>query len=260
MTLEENFKYLMFVGCGRSGSTVAGQLLNAHPNFLISNELRILQNCIGGNKLIRQELNNLIKRATYEFDQDLENSVFHSQTLNRWQKDWKNIATSAKELNLNKEKIMFLGDKKQGGNSKLFKTRRSDCLRVLDGISWVPISTIRSPSQILISYSKISENLEKSCQEFVSDMLTGIKLVQERGGIFINYERLAESPSSYASVLEKKFNIEVNEGWKHLVGNIIQKKEPTIPKREHRDILKRTPDWEELKEKCKELEIDDALI
>lgn len=250
----------MFVGCGRSGSTVVGQLLNAHPNFLISNELRILQSCVEAKKHIRQELGNLAKRAIYEFEEDLQNSQFHSQTISKWQKDWKNISKIAKDLGINKEKISFIGDKKQGGNSKLFKIRHEECVVALKGMDWVPVCVVRSPSQIMISYSRVSGDLEKSFKEFVSDMLVGIRLVQEKEGIFIKYDDLMDNPHEYACKIEKKFNLIPNSEWKKLVCRVVQKKQQQHPKEEYFKILEKIPEWKELKQKIKELEIADTFI
>ena len=43
---KKNNNYLVFVGSGRTGSTLVGQLLNNHPNIAISSELRVLTNAL----------------------------------------------------------------------------------------------------------------------------------------------------------------------------------------------------------------------
>ena len=51
---KKNNNYLVFVGSGRTGSTLVGQLLNKHPNIAISSELRVLTNAL--KKLVLFEL------------------------------------------------------------------------------------------------------------------------------------------------------------------------------------------------------------
>ena len=51
-------RFCIFIGHGRSGSTLVGALLNAHPNIVLSNELDILGYL--GDRLTRYQLFNLI--------------------------------------------------------------------------------------------------------------------------------------------------------------------------------------------------------
>ena len=53
---KKNNNYLVFVGSGRTGSTLVGQLLNKHPNIAISSELRVLTNALKKNKKVKKYL------------------------------------------------------------------------------------------------------------------------------------------------------------------------------------------------------------
>ena len=58
---KKNNNYLVFVGSGRTGSTLVGQLLNKHPNIAISSELRVLTNALKKNKKVKKYLKKIEK-------------------------------------------------------------------------------------------------------------------------------------------------------------------------------------------------------
>tara|TARA_B100001175_G_C19478660_1_gene625833 strand:+ start:532 stop:1314 length:783 start_codon:yes stop_codon:yes gene_type:complete len=111
MLINECPNFLLTIGYGRSGSTMLGQILNQHPNFLVTTEFRFLQKYYHSNKTEKDEIelvNSLIKQANKEH-------MYGSKKILNNQKDNLNI-----NLKLSKKNILYYGDKKSGGNTTIF--------------------------------------------------------------------------------------------------------------------------------------------
>ncbi len=141
-------KYCMFVGSQRSGHSLVGSLLDAHPNMVIAHELNALR-CLE---------KGLSKRKIYHFI--LQNSRRHASAKrqvtgysyavpNQWQGKFKTIKV--------------IGDKKGGGSSLIIR-KNPDILDILQNKMDIPIKfihVIRNPyDNITTIASRKGANLE----------------------------------------------------------------------------------------------------
>jgi hypothetical protein len=220
VSLSPNFKYLLFVGSGRTGSTLVGQILNCHPNILITNESRILQHCINTDTQLISHVPKLIDIAHHEFLNGTHqyDKPEKQQHKNKWQRDWKNTA----QLSLpEKSTIRFIGDKKQGGNTKLITHSEDKVRNALSKINFVPITVMRNPEQVFKSYLRLNNDLTVSRKTVFNDMLTGYSFCKENNGIIIRYETLLNDPAGWCKKISKSLELEYNEGWKEVVCNTV---------------------------------------
>lgn len=93
--------FLLTIGYGRTGSTLLGNILNNHPNCLVSNEVRFLTNYNGLNA---EFLINKIIKNSYK-------NYLNCNIFNKNQKD-----SILNNIKLKKQDIYCIGDKKSGGN------------------------------------------------------------------------------------------------------------------------------------------------
>lgn len=187
--------YLVFVGSGRTGSTLLGQLLNKHPNIAISSELRVITNAFKKNKKVNKYLKEIARVSS------TESFVPHKYIDNdknpqflKWQKDW-----VIPEINFSekypKEKILIYGDKKQGGNTQAFIQDESKVWDLLSGLNLKFISINRHPYSILNSYKNVGFDIDEYVDEYIGIQKKANKIIQEQNGLSLYYEELLGSPN-----------------------------------------------------------------
>jgi len=185
--IDDNRKYLFFIGSGRTGSTLLGQLINYHPSCLISNESRFLQSCIDKNQPVKESLSRMVNQAAHEFNMGLEESSTHKNTLSRYQKDWIDMGDLSEREDFLKSTVRIIGDKKAGGNSSLFRSNPDKFCRFIDLIgreSVYFIQIIRNPLESIHSYTKSHNySIEESAAKVIQDTQSGIDISK----IFNNY-------------------------------------------------------------------------
>jgi len=145
--LQDVEKYCMFIGHGRTGHSLVGSLLNAHPEMVISHELdalKILERSVV--PLTQNQLFALILQRDAEFN-DLG-------------REWTNYkyditGTSQGEF----ETLRVIGDKKGGGSSRILGRNPEllDDLRETLDIPIRVIQVVRNPYDTLASRRQISE-------------------------------------------------------------------------------------------------------
>ena len=108
MKIKDCKTFLLTLGYGRSGSSMLGNILNQHPNCLITMESRFLGNYYKDNNKETKLLSQLIKKAYFEYENQ-------STMLLNNQNDHKN-----NNLKIKKGNIFIYGDKKSGGNTTIF--------------------------------------------------------------------------------------------------------------------------------------------
>jgi hypothetical protein len=118
--------YCMFVGYPRSGHTLIGSLLSAHPNVVIAHELDALRYLRVG--LTRTQLYTLLLRRDRRFSSaGPKHSGYGYEVEGQWQGKY--------------EKILVIGDKK-GGNSTIWLGLRPWLLERLRKTVGVPLRII----------------------------------------------------------------------------------------------------------------------
>ena len=68
MKIKDCKTFLLTLGYGRSGSSMLGNILNQHPNCLITMESRFLGNYYKDNNKETKLLSQLIKKAYFEHE------------------------------------------------------------------------------------------------------------------------------------------------------------------------------------------------
>lgn len=140
--------YCFFIGYPRSGHTLYGALLDAHPNCIISHELNVL-NLIKNKNSKNQIFNKIVSNSKLHASEGRKNEGYKYEVKNQWQ-------GKINELNV-------IGDK-QGGRSSLMLSEEPDLLQKLsDKLGDIPIKILhvyRNPFDNIASRSK-GGNLQK---------------------------------------------------------------------------------------------------
>jgi len=210
-----NITYLLFLGSGRTGSTLVGQLLNCHPNVLITNESRVLHRAVASRTKLSDHLSALMEVAHQELQKgtrqyDSPGKAAHTR---RWQRDWVNLSEVSKP---EKGTIKYIGDKKQGGNTALLLENEEAVLDCID-FEYIPITVIRDPHQILASYIRLNDDAEESCKIVIRDTIAGYDFTKKKDGIITRYEELLNSPEAWCRSITSRLQIECDESWTTLV-------------------------------------------
>ncbi len=83
-------KYCLFIGYQRSGSSLVGSLLDAHPNVVIAHELNAMK--LFESKFTKQQIYYLLLKNSQEFAQQGRSwSGYSYQVPNQWQGDFENL-------------------------------------------------------------------------------------------------------------------------------------------------------------------------
>jgi hypothetical protein len=209
-----NLKYLFFVGSGRTGSTLLGQIINKHPECLISNENRFLQEIIENKKNYIDSIKNMINNAYYQFANGLGKNE-------QYQKDWKDINYFKKS-----KIIKVVGDKKQGGNVSIYNNHKEkflDLIHKLGEKNTYFIQITRNPIDSIASY-QISHNysLEESKNRVLSDTISGYEIISKfKNGKLIYYEDLLNNTEDVLTSLCDYLNLTWCDEWLSSVTNVI---------------------------------------
>ena len=198
--LEIKPKYLFFVGHARSGSTLLGQIINSHPNCLVSNEFRALDLVIKESRNINDVMLMAAKDAHRLFNTGLENHKNYN--IKRFQKKWKNSDFLREDPIFKKKQIQVIGDKKAGSTTRLYVSHKNKFLKFL-----------RSNSNIF--FIKIERNIHDTCKSYVKshpheakDLAGAIEeisymdnksndflsIIDDKHKYIIKYEELINSP------------------------------------------------------------------
>ena len=127
MKINQDHNFLFFIGTGRTGSTLIGQLINHHPSCLISNESRYLDNVIIGKISDDTAYRRMVRQAYEQFIYGLRNSSHHKDTISRYQTRWRSIQKKNAPI-FNKSNINLVGDKKAGGTTHIFRSQPEEFL------------------------------------------------------------------------------------------------------------------------------------
>jgi hypothetical protein len=129
-------RYVMFIGQPRSGTSLIGSLLNAHPDIWIAQELNALRYVARGYR--RNQLYWLLQMRDREFDAHGRQWTGYDYTIpGQWQGRCR--------------KLRVIGDKKAGLSSELLR-RRPQLLARLQKLVEVPIQifhVVRNPFNVI---------------------------------------------------------------------------------------------------------------
>lgn len=216
-------RFCLFIGHGRSGSTLVGALLNAHPNVVMSNELDLLDYV--KLKLTQEQLLNLIyymsRRAARRGS--LGGGGYTYAVPNQWQGRHK--------------EIRVIGDRRAGSTAiQLFQN--PGLLTRLQEQVQLPLSfvcVVRNPFDTItttfkkttrLENEKPSEHLRRQI-EYYFERWAPVPLVIEKLGSnnleFVFHEALIEDPEAVLSRLCSFLEIDADEGYLSDCASIIRR-------------------------------------
>lgn len=142
----ENF--CLFVGYPRSGHSLVGSLLDAHPNAVIAHELNILKYFrLGFSE--QQVYRLLVRKSQLSAAQGRISTIYSYQVPNQWQGEFRNIKV--------------IGDKKGGDLSEKIKTN-PDFFELIKNKISLPIKIVhvtRNPYDNIATISKKHRSIIK---------------------------------------------------------------------------------------------------
>lgn len=163
-------RYVMFVGYPRSGHTLVGSLLNAHPEIVISHELDALYYLRAG--FDRERIFSLILEKDKVFSGQGAAWQGYNYEVNQWQGKYKTLKV--------------IGDKK-GGKSSRHLQARPDIIDQLREVVQVPIRLIhivRHPLDNIATHKKrwkVRQTLQEAIDDYFNRVEANSKLRKEIG-------------------------------------------------------------------------------
>lgn len=150
-------KYCMFVGHGRSGHSLVGSLLDAHPDAVISHELDALKYIQAG--FSRNQLFDLILENSREFSSSGRKWTGYSyEVQDQWQGRY--------------QRLNVIGDKRGGGSTKRLAKDPRLLIKLKDaiGINVRVINVLRNPyDNIARRYIRSRDKQRKTVDKCIDD-------------------------------------------------------------------------------------------
>ncbi len=195
--------FCLFIGHPRSGHTLVGSLLNAHPDVVISHELDVLR--YADLRFRRNQLYHLILERDQEFSgAGSSKHEFDYKVPDEWQGRYR--------------RLLVIGDKR--GNSSIRRLDKHpevlDRLRATVGVKVRIIHVVRNPFDNITTMARRAEcGLDKAIQRYFRSC-AGIVRVSEKAPkevLGITHEGLVASPVSCLDKLCSFLGIEANKGY-----------------------------------------------
>lgn len=216
-------KQLYFIGSPRTGSTLLGQIINYHPNCLISNESRFLQKVIekGQDKIsARQEM---LIDACYQFNESLERTDRFSKTINTYQPKWQSFTQFKGNANFNKKDILLIGDKKAGGNIHVYRNNKEKFEEFVAQEDPYFLMITRNPAETAISYQKShgSGTIEDAIRKILIDMRDAYLFGLNHKFKIVRYEDLITSTDEFLLTLFQFLDIQTDAQWRKEIATVV---------------------------------------
>lgn len=183
---EDVRSFCMFVGYPRSGHSLLGSIIDAHPRAICSHELDVLRLVEAG--FGRRQIFSLI----------LKNSAEFAKHGRAWRFGYKYEIPG--QWNGRFEKLLLIGDKKGGSSSARF-ARRPDLLRKLRAVVGPRIKflhVIRNPYDNIGSMVRRGMNLSIAVEQYFSRadaVLDLSRRLDQRDFLNVSHEELIANPS-----------------------------------------------------------------
>ncbi len=197
-------KYCMFIGYTRSGHSLIGSLLDAHPNIIISHELnalRLFEKGISKRKIYYLILQNS-RRQSAAVRQE---TGYSYQVPNQWQGKFKTLKV--------------IGDKRGSGSNRIIRDN-PDILKVLSNEIDVPIKfvhVLRNPyDNITTMISKKGADLEYGINSYFRKCQTVAYLktqISSNDILDVRHESLIADPHPVLKELCNFLGVEVTKDY-----------------------------------------------
>jgi hypothetical protein len=185
-TFEDVRSYCMFVGYPRSGHSLLGSIIDAHPHAICSHELDALRLVEAG--FSRRQIYSLI----------LKNSAEFARHGRAWRFGYKYEIPG--QWNGRFEKLLLIGDKKGGASAARFATTPNllQTLRAVVGSRIKFLHVTRNPYDNIGSMVRRGMNLSIAVEQYFRRADAVVELsrrVDQRDFLTVSLEELAASPS-----------------------------------------------------------------
>lgn len=214
-TFQNVDKYCMFIGYPRSGHSLVGSLLDAHPNIIIAHELNALNFVdMGFNQ---QQIYYLILKNSRKFaTQGREWSGYSYEVHHQWQGKFRDLKV--------------IGDKK-GGDSTSKLRYKPELLNVLQNKIDVPakfIHVIRNPYDNISTMYTRSKKKDKKLADsinqyfYLCDTIAQLKQQINQGDMIdIRHEKIISNPKFWLNEICKFLEIDAGDDYLDDCANII---------------------------------------
>jgi hypothetical protein len=196
-------KYCMFIGHPRSGHSLVGSLLDAHPEMVIAHELDVIRYV--RLNFSKNQLFDLIIRHDKEFTSSGRQWTGYNYTVpGQWQGKFRSLEV--------------IGDKK-GGDSTLQLRQNPGLLDKLEAKLNMPMLGIhvqRNPFDNIATISiKDNKTLDRAIDFYFELQETNGKLEEWFGDriLVFRHEALIESPKEHLSMLATHLGVAEDQSW-----------------------------------------------
>ena len=211
--------YCIFIGYQRSGSSLIGALLDAHPNAVIAHELNVMQYFAANFN--KNQIYYLLQQNSQEYAERGRNwSGYSYQVPNQWQGKF--------------AKIKVIGDKK-AALSAIQLSKNPQLLQQIKNTVTIPIKIIhimRNPYDNITTMFKKSDrkrtnalNFRETIEYYFSlcDDIKQIKLVSSDPVFEIKQESVIDNPQKNLRELCNFLNLEADEAYLQDCASIVFK-------------------------------------
>ncbi len=224
---------LLFIGSPRTGSTMLGQILNYHPQCLVSNEESLVPRLIIKKENIFRLISDVRKNALDSYYVGLERTRKYKGNLDKFQKKWKSFADFAKDPIFKKENLKIIGDKKAGGTAKCALAYREDFINLIEKNKFIKLlQIVREPVEASLSHMNSHEinSFEEACDEIVKLTNIGQLISKKIPNRFytLYYEDLLDNPRAVITNLLGFLNLNQHDEWLTKVSTRINKNKVLI--------------------------------
>ena len=214
-TFQNVDKYCMFIGYPRSGHSLLGSLLYAHPNIIIAHELNALNFVdMGFNQ--QQIYYLILKNSRKLATQGRESSGYSYEVHHQWQGKFRDLKV--------------IGDKK-GGDSISILRYKPELLNVLQNKIDVPakfIHVIRNPYDNISTMYTRSKKKDKKLADsinqyfYLCDTIAQLKQQINQGDMIdIRHEQIISNPKFWLNEICKFLEIDAGDDYLDDCANII---------------------------------------
>ena len=207
-------KYCMFVGYTRSGHSLVGSLLDAHPNIIIGHELNAL-------KLFQQGVNHrkiyylLLQNSRRKANAGRQETGYSYEVPHQWQGKFQNLKV--------------IGDKRGSATNFVIRTN-PEILNILPDRINVPIKfihVVRNPyDNITTMIRKKKADLEYGINSYFTKCKTVAYLktkVKQQDILDIRHESLIDEPKAVLAQLCEFLEVDINQQYLNDCASIVFK-------------------------------------
>ncbi|MCG3221478.1 MAG: sulfotransferase [Candidatus Heimdallarchaeota archaeon] len=205
----------MFIGYPRSGHSIFGSMLDAHPNIIIAHEQNILLYLKAG--FSKDQIFSLILKNSRDFTKaGRQWEEYKYEIPNQWQGDF--------------DQLKLIGDKKGGVSSLMILNDPTLIEKLLKRIKkeLVFVHVIRNPYDNITTMSKKHKVELKSSIKSYFRRAEAVKIIKERYPeipmLDVEHEELISNPKAELERICKFLGIDYSEDYLESCSSIVMKK------------------------------------